>query len=87
MTLWKRYGSEVVEGPNPKKEEIDIVTSILEGKSYSEMGEKYGISGPAMYKRFWKMVVNRPWRNTLPVSSNDLSKLRESWNGFYDQKN
>lgn len=87
MAKWKRYGSEYDGGPVVDKEELDIVTSILNGKSYVEMGEKYGISGPAMYKRFWKMIVNRPWRNTLPISSKDLNKLREAWNGFHVQIN
>ena len=82
MSKWKRYGSEPGTGPVMDKDELDVVTSILSGKSYVEMGEKYGISGPAMHKRFWKMIVNRPWRNTLPISSKDLDKLREAWNGF-----
>jgi hypothetical protein len=46
-------------------------------------GKKYGMSGPAAFKRFWLMIVNRPFKSILPVSTKNINDLRKSWNDFH----
>ena len=84
MAICKRYGKDVVsDDPNYDAVSHSIVIDVLDGLSYVQAGEKYGMSGPAAFKRFWLMRVNRPFKNILPESAKNIKDLRKSWNDFH----
>ena len=83
MAICKRYGKDVVsDDPNYDAVSHAIVNDVLDGLSYVQAGEKYGMSGPAAFKRFRLTIVNRPFINVLGDKVKDIGDLRKKWNSF-----
>lgn len=86
MTLWKRYGSEIISGPKYDSTSYNITVDVLNGMTFEQAGKKYGMTKQSANERFWLTVVRRPFSTFLSVSTNDLSTLRIEWYSLNEEK-
>ena len=82
MTTWKSYGYEIVSGPKYDRRSYRIATMVLNGASFTEAGQALNMSKQAAQKRFWKAIVNRPFKLYFGDIVKDIEMLRNEWKEF-----
>lgn len=75
----KRVGSELVCDDPEKFKSIHMTMKVLNGQSFRDVGQEYGITKEAVFKRFRLTIVNPPFRLISYDSTKDIKVLRERW--------
>ena len=82
MTTWKAYGMEIVSGPIYDRLSHQIVLKVLNGASFTDVGRDVNMSKQAAQKRFWKAIVNRPFKLYFGDIVKDIEMLSKEWKEF-----
>lgn len=81
-TIGKRVGPELVTDDQKKYDSICMSIKILKGMSFEDAAKEYGVSKPAIHKRFRLTIVNHPFKVISYDKTKDIKILRERWNNF-----
>ena len=75
-------GTEIICDDPEKYKSIHMTMKVLNGRSFQDVGDEYGISKEAVFKRFRLTIVNPPFRLISYDNTKNIKVLRARWKGY-----